>query len=81
MRRALSFLAGTTSLGIDTTAPYSGDWDSTTFANGIVSLTAVARDTGGKVTASVAANVTVSNAAAVASLLMLPAGGLLTDWR
>jgi hypothetical protein len=41
------FLDGTTSLGVDTSAPYLGEWDSTTVGNGAHTLTAVARDAAG----------------------------------
>ncbi len=57
----VEFFAGTTSLGVDTTAPYSVNWDTTTAANGSVSLTAVAKDAFGNSTTSAAVAVTVSN--------------------
>jgi uncharacterized protein (TIGR03118 family) len=58
----VEFFAGTTSLGVDTTAPYSVDWNTTTTANGSVSLTAVAKDAFGNSTTSAAVAVTVANA-------------------
>jgi uncharacterized protein (TIGR03118 family) len=58
----VEFFAGTTSLGVDTTAPYSIDWNTTTAANGSVSLTAVASDAFGNSTTSAAVAVTVANA-------------------
>ena len=61
----VEFFAGATSLGVDTTAPYSVSWNTTATANGAVALTAVAKDAAGNSTTSAAVNVTVSNAAAV----------------
>ncbi len=60
---SVEFLAGTTSLGKVTTAPYTVNWDTTKTANGAVSLTAVALDAAGNSTTSAAVSVTVSNAA------------------
>jgi uncharacterized protein (TIGR03118 family) len=57
----VEFFAGTTSLGIDTTAPYSVDWNTTTVANGNFNLTAVAKDAFGNSTTSAAVAVTVTN--------------------
>ena len=57
----VEFFAGATSLGVDTTAPYSVDWNTTTTANGSVSLTAVAKDAFGNSTTSAAVAVTVAN--------------------
>ena len=61
----VEFFAGATSLGTDTTAPYSVNWNTTTVADGAVSLTAVAHDAAGNTTTSTAVAVTVSNAVAV----------------
>jgi hypothetical protein len=47
----------------DTTAPYATTWDTTGAANGLHTLTAVARDAAGNTTTSAAVSVTVSNAA------------------
>ncbi len=57
----VEFFAGTTSLGVDPTAPYSVNWDTSTVANGSVNLTAVAKDAFGNATTSVALAVTVAN--------------------
>jgi uncharacterized protein (TIGR03118 family) len=61
----VEFFAGATSLGVDTTAPFSVNWDTTTVANGAAALTAVAQDAANNETTSAAVNVTVDNAAAV----------------
>jgi uncharacterized protein (TIGR03118 family) len=61
----VEFFAGATSLGVDTTAPYSVQWNTTTVANGAVNLTAVAKDAAGNATTSAAVAVNVANAAAV----------------
>jgi uncharacterized protein (TIGR03118 family) len=58
----VQFLAGTTSIGTSTTAPYAINWDTNTVANGTVSLTAQAKDAFGNVTTSAAVSVTVTNA-------------------
>jgi hypothetical protein len=60
----VEFFAGTTSLGVvtpATDAPAELDWNTTLGVNGVVNLTAQARDAGGNVTTSVAVNVTVAN--------------------
>ncbi|HZF16407.1 MAG TPA: TIGR03118 family protein [Steroidobacteraceae bacterium] len=59
----VEFFAGTTSLGVDTTAPYSVDWNTTASANGVFSLTAVAKDAAGNTTTSAVVSVTVANVA------------------
>jgi uncharacterized protein (TIGR03118 family) len=64
---SVEFFAGTTSLGKVTSAPFSISWNTTTTANGVVSLTAVATDAAGNATTSTAVSVTVSNAAAPAA--------------
>jgi len=46
----------------DTMSPYSFSWDSTTAANGIASLTAVAYDAAGNSTSSASVSVNVANA-------------------
>jgi uncharacterized protein (TIGR03118 family) len=61
------FLAGTTVIGTDTTAPYSVTWDSTTVADGAVTLTAEAMDGAGNVATATLA-VTASNAPTLATL-------------
>ena len=54
----VQFRQGTTSLGVDTTAPYSLTW--TGVPAGSYSLTAVATDNGGASTTSAAVNITVT---------------------
>jgi uncharacterized protein (TIGR03118 family) len=54
-----------TTIGSDTTAPYSVDLNTTTLANGAATLTAQAVDTGGNTTTSAAVAITVNNVAAV----------------
>ncbi len=63
----VEFFAGATSLGVDTTAPYSVQWNTATFA-GVQQLTAVARDGAGNSATSTAVPVTVVNAPALAQL-------------
>ena len=58
----VEFLAGATVIGTATTSPYSIDWDTTTVADGQVSLTAKATDVDGNVGMSAASAVTVANA-------------------
>jgi hypothetical protein len=58
----VEFFAGTVSIGVDTTSPYSIEWDTTTVANGDMDLTAVAKDAFGNATTSTAVAVTVNNA-------------------
>ena len=55
------FRDGSTSLGVDTTAPYLREWDSTTASNGSHVLTAVARDAAGNQTTSTGVPVTTTN--------------------
>jgi uncharacterized protein (TIGR03118 family) len=55
----VEFFAGTTSLGVDTTAPYSVQWSTAAFT-GAQQLTAVARDGAGNTTTSAAVAVTVT---------------------
>src|SRR5437867_3448097 len=55
-------LDGSTSLGVDTTAPYSVSWNTTATSDGSHTLTAVARDAAGNSTTSAPVTVTVSNA-------------------
>ena len=59
------FLVDGVLIDTDTTAPYSIDWDSTSVANGQVTLTAEAEDEAGNVGVSPDVVVTVQNAAAV----------------
>ncbi|NJD31703.1 MAG: TIGR03118 family protein [Gammaproteobacteria bacterium] len=67
------FANGTTSLGVSTTSPYSVQWDTTTVANGAVTLTARATDANGNVATSSAVTVTVTNGAAAVTLAQLQA--------
>jgi glucose/arabinose dehydrogenase/chitodextrinase len=82
------FLDGTTSLGVDTTAPYLGEWNSTTASNGAHTLTAIARDTAGAQTTSSGVAVTTANPAfvnevvvpgisAATTIAFLPGGRML----
>jgi hypothetical protein len=57
----VEFLAGTTVVGTDTSAPYSTTWDTTGVADGSVSLTARATDSADQVTTSAAVAATVDN--------------------
>ncbi len=76
--QSVQFFSGTTSLGIDTTAPYSASW---TPANaGTYSLTAVATDTEGASATSTAATVFVlSGNGAPAITSFSPASGRAGD--
>ncbi len=65
------FLNGATSLGSTTTSPYTVSWDSTTVADGAVSLSAKATDVDGNVGTSPAVSVTVANAVAATTLTEL----------
>ena len=60
----VELFAGTTSIGVATTAPFSVNWNTTTAANGNVNVTAVAHDAAGNTTTSAPVAVTVTNAAA-----------------
>ena len=58
----IQFFANTNTLiGTATTSPYSVQWDTTTIANGQVSITAVATDNDGAVGTSTATTATVNN--------------------
>ena len=57
----VQFFANSTSIGTATTAPYSVNWDTTTVADGQVSITATATDVDGNVGSSAASTVTVAN--------------------
>jgi hypothetical protein len=59
------FLADDALIGSDTTAPYSVSWDTTSSANGTVTLTAEAEDLAGNVGVSATVDVTVDNAVPV----------------
>jgi len=53
------FLDGTTSLGTDTTSPYSISWNTSNVARGTHRLTAVATDAAGNSTTSATVTVTI----------------------
>lgn len=57
----VSFFSGGQLIGTDATSPYDISWDTTTFANGNIDLTADATD-GCNITTSVPVTVTVNNA-------------------
>ena len=59
------FLVNGTVVGSDNAAPYSFDWDTTTSANGNVTLTAEAEDASGNIGLSASVEVTVDNTVAV----------------
>jgi uncharacterized protein (TIGR03118 family) len=68
----VQFFSGATSIGTDTSAPYSVQWNTAGFT-GTQQLTAVARDGAGNTTTSAAVTVTVT-AAAVPTLAQLQSG-------
>jgi hypothetical protein len=72
------FLDGSTSLGIDTTFPYSVFWNTTTATEGAHSLTARATDTATQTTTSAAVNVTVDNVGGGGSPLYFSLGATAT---
>jgi uncharacterized protein (TIGR03118 family) len=59
----VDFFANTTLIGTATTSPYSVSWNTTTVADGQVSVTATATDADGNVGTSAASTVTVANSA------------------
>jgi hypothetical protein len=59
----VQFLVGSTVISTDTSAPYSASWNTTSYANGSYTLSAVARDAAGN-SSTVTRTVTVSNAVA-----------------
>jgi len=61
---SVEYRAGTVLISKVTTAPFAANWDTTTAANGNVSLTAIASDAAGNSTTSAAVAVVVSNVAA-----------------
>jgi peptidoglycan/xylan/chitin deacetylase (PgdA/CDA1 family) len=72
----VEFLIGSTVVGRDTTAPYSITWDSTSVADGNVSITARATDPNGNVGTSSAVTVTVRNDLTPPTVaIMAPTGG------
>ncbi|HYP78693.1 MAG TPA: TIGR03118 family protein, partial [Steroidobacteraceae bacterium] len=63
----VQFFAGATAIGTDTTAPYTVQWNTTTFT-GALQLTAVAKDGAGNTTTSAAVGVNVITAPTTAQL-------------
>jgi hypothetical protein len=75
----VEFYAGTTLIGTSSTAPYAVNWNSSTVADGSVTLSTRAYDGAGNVTPSAAVAVSVDNtgpAVAIAS----PANGASLSW-
>ncbi|SDY77573.1 Chitinase [Lysobacter sp. yr284] len=68
----VQFFRGGTSLGVDTTAPYSATW--TNAAAGSYAITAVATDNDGASTTSAAANITVTTGTPDTTPPSVPAG-------
>jgi subtilisin family serine protease len=75
----VEFYAGSTLLGTDTTAPYAVSWDTTTGADGGVTLTARAYDAAGNVTQSASSAVTVNNTAPTVAITS-PSNGATLSW-
>ncbi|HSX42844.1 MAG TPA: Ig-like domain-containing protein [Candidatus Saccharimonadales bacterium] len=80
----VQFFANGASLGNDTTAPYSFQWNTTAVANGTYQLTAVAKDTAGNTSAaSSSVTVQVNNVASGGGvpkpLKIMPLGDSLTQ--
>jgi uncharacterized protein (TIGR03118 family) len=69
----VEFFVGGVSLGVATTSPYSVQWDTTTLANGSVTLTATATDVDSNVGTSPGVTVTVSNGVAATTLSQIQA--------
>jgi uncharacterized protein (TIGR03118 family) len=67
------FANATTALGTANTAPFSVQWDTTTIADGSVSLTATATDADGNVGTSAPVSVTVANHAVATTLTQIQA--------
>jgi uncharacterized protein (TIGR03118 family) len=65
----VQFFSNTTSIGTVTTAPYTVNWDTTSVADGQLSITATATDVDGNVGTSAASMVTVANNAPAAVTL------------
>src|SRR5205823_3484129 len=78
------FVDGTAVGPLDTAAPYSYSWNTTTLSNGTHVLSAKATDAAGNATTSAAVTVTVSNAVANSGLVAAysfdqGSGSVLTD--
>jgi large repetitive protein len=71
---SVEFLVGTTSIGTDTTAPYSVTWDTTAIADGRVAIIARATDSAGQATTSATRTVDVDNSAPTVALVTPAAG-------
>jgi len=67
--KSVQFSVGGQVVGTAITAPYTVSWDSTTVADGTVSITATATDADGNVGSSAAASATVANHTAAAVTL------------
>jgi uncharacterized protein (TIGR03118 family) len=67
----VEFFAGAVSLGVVTSSPYSVQWDTTTVANGNVTLTATATDVDGNVGTSPGVTVTVGPPAMLSQIQTL----------
>jgi hypothetical protein len=74
---SVTFEAGGTALGIDTTTPYEATWNTCPLANGTVTLEAIATDTRGQ-TAAASRQVTLANASAPPVLSGTPGNGTAT---
>ncbi|HYH99051.1 Ig-like domain-containing protein [Hyalangium sp.] len=71
----VEFYVGAMLIGTDTTAPYAVGWDSTTGANGSVTLTTRAYDLAGNVTISAGLAVSVDNASPTVAITSPANGG------
>ncbi len=75
---SVEFLYGTTSIGIDTTAPYSKGWDTTSVADGIYDLTVKVTDLANNVSTIDLGNKVVDNTMPSAAVGAPLAGTLVT---
>ncbi|WP_224249512.1 Ig-like domain-containing protein [Hyalangium gracile] len=75
----VEFYVNGTLIDTDTTSPYSVSWNTTTSANGSVTLTARAYDMAGNHTQSASRTVTVDNAAPTVAITS-PANGASLSW-
>jgi hypothetical protein len=66
----VQYFANGTAIGTVSTAPFTLPWDTTTIANGAVSLTAAATDVDNNTVNAAAVSVTVSNAAATPAVTL-----------
>ena len=72
---SVQFLVDGTSVGTDTSEPFSVSWNSTTLANGSHNVTARATDDAGNQTTSPAVSFTVGNSAPPLTSITSPSGG------